>query len=81
MQQGQDLARLGQASGMKTQEQQKKFDMLYNLQAQKAGAYAQTQNSGLQNVFNGLSSAASLYGEYGFDGTKTPSSGRAPSRF
>lgn len=61
MQGAQDLARLGQASGMKTQEQQKKFDMLYNLQAQKAGAYAQTQNSGLQNVFNGLSSAASMY--------------------
>lgn len=63
MQQGQDLARLGQAAGMKTQEQQKKFDMMYNLTAQKAGAYAQTQNTGIQNMFNGLSTAAYLYGD------------------
>ena len=62
IQQGQDLARLGQAGAMKTAEQQKKFDMMYNLTAQKAGAYAQTENSGLQNVFNGLSTAASMYG-------------------
>lgn len=75
MQQGQDLARLGQAGAMKTAEQQKKFDMLYNLSAQKAGAYAQTQNSGMQNVFNGLSSAASLAAEYGWDGKKDRSGG------
>lgn len=58
----QDLGLLGQAAGAKTQEQQKKFDMMYNLTAAKAGAYASTENTGLQNVFGGLSTAAYLYG-------------------
>ena len=62
IQQGQDLARLGQAGAMKTAEQQKKFDMMYNLKAMKAGQAASTQNTGMQNVFNGLSSAASIIG-------------------
>ena len=62
IQSGQDLSRLGSASSMKTAEQQKKFDMLYNLQAQKAGAYASTENSGIRNIFNGLSTAAAMYG-------------------
>ena len=57
----QDLGQLAQAAQMKTNEQQKKFDMMYNLTAQKAGAYAQTQNTGIQNIFSGLSNAAYLY--------------------
>lgn len=57
----QDLSQLAQASGMKTQEQQKKFDLMYNLTAAKAGAYAQTENTGLQNLYGGLSNAAYMY--------------------
>jgi hypothetical protein len=57
----QDLGQLAQAAQMKTNEQQKKFDMMYNLTAQKAGAYAQTQNTGIQNIFSGLNNAAYLY--------------------
>lgn len=68
MQSGSDLARLGQAAGMKTQEQQKKFDMMYNLAAAKAGAYAQTQNTGISNLYGGLSNGASMY--YDEDATK-----------
>ena len=63
-QSGADLARLGNAAGMKTAEEQKKTDLLFNLQAQKAGAYASTENSGIRNIFNGLSTAASMYGGY-----------------
>jgi len=66
----QDLARLGQASGMKASEQQRRFDMLYNLKAMKAGQAASGQNAGLQNIFGGLNSAATLLGEYGWDGKK-----------
>lgn len=57
-----ELAMLGSAAGAKTNEQQRKFDMMYNLQAAKAGAYASTQNSGLQNLYSGLSTAAYMYG-------------------
>lgn len=57
-----DLARLGSAAGAKTNEQQKRFDMLYNLKAMKAGQAASGENTGIQNVFNGLSTAAYLYG-------------------
>lgn len=57
----QDLSQLAQAAGMKTNEQQKKFDLMYNLTAAKAGAYAQTQNTGLQNLYGGLSNAAYMY--------------------
>jgi len=52
--QGQNLNRLGQASGMKTNEEQKKFDMLYNLKAMKAGQAANTVNSGIRNIFGGF---------------------------
>lgn len=58
----QELSGLGQAAGMKTAEQQKKFDMLYNLTAMKAGAAASQENTGLQNLYGGLSNAAYLYG-------------------
>lgn len=68
----QDLGQLAQASQMKTNEQQKKFDMMYNLAAQKAGAAAQTQNTGLQNLFGGLNNAATMVDQFGWDGKKDP---------
>lgn len=57
-QQQQNLNRLGTASNMKTNEEQKKFDMLYNLKAMKAGQAASTVNQGIKNVFGGLSTVA-----------------------
>lgn len=78
----QDLGQLAQAAGMKTNEQQKKFDMMYNLTAQKAGAAAQTQNTGLQNLYSGLSNAAYSINEYGWDGKKDGGGyGQTPARF
>lgn len=59
--QGQNLSRLGQAAGMKTNEEQKKFDMLYNLKAAKAGQAASTVNSGIKNMFGGLSTLGAGY--------------------
>lgn len=61
-QQNNALGRVGQAAGLKTNEEQKKFDMLYNLQAMKAGQSASTENTGLSNIFSGLSNAAYSYG-------------------
>jgi len=61
-QQGQDLSRLGQAAGMKTQEQRYPFEMKYNLLAAKAGQAARTKNMGLQNIFGGLSDVAGMAG-------------------
>ncbi len=60
-QQGQNLNRLGQAAGMKTNEEQKKFDLLYNLKAMKAGAAAGTVNSGIKNLYGGLSTLGAGY--------------------
>jgi len=57
-QQQQNLSRLGQASGMKTNEEQKKFDLLYNLKAMKAGQAAGTVNQGIKNLYGGLSTMA-----------------------
>ncbi len=59
--QGQNLNRLGQAAGMKTNEEQKKFDLLYNLKAMKAGQAASTVNSGIRNVFGGLGTLGAGY--------------------
>jgi len=56
--QNQNLSRLGQAANMKTNEEQKKFDMMYNLKAMKAGAAASKVNSGIQNAYQGLSTSA-----------------------
>lgn len=61
-QQAQALGQLGTASGMKAREDAKKFDMLYNLKAMKAGQAAQTQNMGYKNIFGGLSNASMLMG-------------------
>ncbi len=57
-QQQQNLNRLGQAAGMKTNEEQKKFDLLYNLKAMKAGQAASTVNQGIRNLYGGLSTIA-----------------------
>ncbi len=46
---------------MKTNEDQKKFDMLYNLKAMKAGAAANTVNSGIKNLYGGLSTLGAGY--------------------
>jgi hypothetical protein len=52
--QAQALGQLGTAAGMKNQAEQKKFDMLYNLKAMKAGQSATLQNQGMQNLYSGL---------------------------
>lgn len=59
-QQSQALGQLGQATGMKAQEQFKPFEMKYNLLSQKAGAGSQIMNAGLSNIFGG----ASAYNDY-----------------
>lgn len=63
--QRQDLARLGQASGMKTAEQQRAFDInemqpferRYNLLAMKAKGGTDIANAGVYNLGQGLLSA------------------------
>lgn len=60
-QQGSALNQLGGAASMKAREDAKKFDMLYNLKAMKAGQAATTQNMGLRNIFGGLSNASMLF--------------------
>jgi hypothetical protein len=57
-----ELSQLGNAAGAKTGEQQKKFDLMYNLTAAKAGAGASQENTGISNLYGGLSNAAYLYG-------------------
>lgn len=56
------LGQLGTATGMKAREDTKKFDMLYNLKAMKAGQAATTQNMGFKNIFGGLGNASMLMG-------------------
>jgi len=58
--QNQALGRLGQATGMKAQEQQRGFDMLYNLKAMKAGQAATRENAGIRNIFGGLGTISTL---------------------
>ena len=59
-QQRQDLGVLGSATGMKAGEDRRKFDMLYNLKAMKAGQSATTENMGYRNIFGGLSNLATM---------------------
>ena len=59
-QQRQDLGILGAATGMKAGEDRRKFDMKYNLLAQKAGQSASTGNMGYRNIFGGLSNLANV---------------------
>jgi len=64
----QEFSMLGTATGMKAGEESKafqinkqdKFDRKYNLLALKAAAAAKQKSDGLQNVFGGLSNAATL---------------------
>ncbi len=60
-QQSQDLAQLGQATGMKSQEDKYKFEAKYNLLSQKAGAANQTANAGIQNLYGGVGSIGDAY--------------------
>lgn len=53
-QQAQALGQLGQAAGVKNAAEQKKFDMLYNLKAMKAGQAATRENQGYQNLYGAL---------------------------
>jgi hypothetical protein len=59
-QQAQALGQLGQAAGMKTQEERYPFEMRYNLLAAKAGQAAQRQNMATQNAFSNANNAATL---------------------
>lgn len=48
----QALGQLSQATGMKADEDRRKFDMKYNLLAMKAGGANQTMNTGISNMFS-----------------------------
>lgn len=48
--QAQDLSQLGQATGMKSQEDRYKFENKYNLLAMKAGGANQMMNTGIKNL-------------------------------
>jgi hypothetical protein len=77
-QQGQALNQLGQATGMKAQEDSKKFDMKYNLLAMKAGGNNQTMNAGIQNMFGGMGGLANM-GSAGLLGGSSGGGGRSQS--
>lgn len=72
--QGEQLSQLQQAANMKAQEEEKKYDMIYNLKAMKAGAANQQQSAGLENMFGGLGSGANYLSasENGFSGYGKP---------
>jgi len=61
-QQGAALGQLGQAAGVKSAEDRRKFDMKYNLLAMKAGNSASTENQGYRNIFGGLSNLSTILG-------------------
>lgn len=50
-QQGQQLAQLGNAAAMKTQEEKYPFELKANMYAQKAAGGAQRLNAGVSNIF------------------------------
>ena len=81
--QGQQLGQLEQATRMKAAEDTKKYDMIYNLKALKAGAANQQQAAGEQNMFGALGSASNYLSaeENGFPMTNTPRQRRTPQRF
>lgn len=60
-QQAQALSQLGQATGMKANEDARKFDMKYNLLGQKASGGNQIMNAGFRNIFGGIGSAGNMY--------------------
>lgn len=53
-QQRANLGMLGQAAHAKMGEDNRKFDMLYNLKAMKAGQAATMENSGIRNIYSGI---------------------------
>jgi hypothetical protein len=79
----QDFARLGQASGMKADEDRQAFNVNQmlpyqhrtNLLSQKAAGGAATMNAGLQNIFGGLGTMGQmkfqdyLFNKYGSNST------------
>lgn len=68
--QGQQLAQLGSAAQAKNAMEQKKFDMLYNLKAMKAGQAATRENQGVQNMYGALTDWSMLnYLKGGGDGS------------
>ena len=67
--QNQNLGILGQATNMKAGEERRKYDMLYNLKAMKAGQKAGVENAGYRNIFGGLGTMATLgLGDLGGNG-------------
>ena len=68
-QQAQALGQLGQAAGMKTQEEKYPFELKYGLLASKASGGTSIANAGIQNLGNAASSYSQmqmlkkLYGE------------------
>lgn len=56
----QNLGILGNATNLKAAEDRRKFDMLYNLKAMKAGQKAGVENAGYRNIFGGLGTMATL---------------------
>jgi hypothetical protein len=55
-----NLSQLGQATGMKAEEDFKPFSMKYNLLAAKAGGANANLSAGVQNIYGGLSSLGNL---------------------
>lgn len=55
-----NLGMLGTATGMKAQEEAKKYDLKYNLLAMKAAAANATRAAGLKNISGGLQSLGEL---------------------
>lgn len=70
--QGQQLGQLGQAASLKNTAEQKKYDMLYNLKAMKAGQAATRQNQGMQNLYGALGDYAKLKYLQGMNDTAKP---------
>lgn len=81
--QGQQLSQLEQAARMKAAEETKKYDMLFNLKAMKAGAANQQQSAGLQNMFQGLGNASNLLNaeQNGTDGISQPRTRRTSKTY
>lgn len=71
-QQRANLGMLGQASGMKAQEDFKPFEMKYNLLAAKAGGANANRSAGIQNIFGALGSASNYLTAKEMYGTKKP---------
>lgn len=71
--QGQQLGQLTNAARLAANEQEKKYDMIFNLKALKASAANQQQAAGEQNMFQAIGNAGNLYNaeENGTEGIGT----------